>query len=152
MSDYMCAEILIGGKLSKTKREEFLQLISNLSIEDDSYLLSHEKYLEKCLADKMSLSLYDDQTRFGEFEDLEHYCVKNKIIFKRTSSPKYEYEEIIRFHSPGSGDHHICATDAGEPYLKLSELKQFLEQGATLEGVIKSINESNGNVPPIELA
>jgi hypothetical protein len=151
MADYMHAEIQIGGKLAKTKQKKFLRLISGLSINEGCCLLSHKEYLEKCLKDQKSLSLYDDQTRYGEFEELEHFCAENKLTFKRTSSPKYEYEGVIRFLSPESGDHHMCATDAGEPYLKLSELQHFLEQDITLESVIRIANESIGNVPPISI-
>ena len=82
---------------------------------------------------------------------MEAFCIANKLTFNRKSSPKYEYEGQIRFFSPDSGERNISATDAGEPYLKWSELKDYQERGLTLQQVIEKVAEYAGNVPAFEL-
>ena len=57
-----------------------------------------------------------------------------------------------RFFSPDSGDHCIGATDNGETYLKLSELRDYQNQGLSLNEVIERLDEYDGDVPPFELS
>jgi hypothetical protein len=152
MAERMCAHIVIGGKLLKSKLNELLGLIHDLSAEDYWESLANHEYLEKCIANKKPMRLYDYEAFYGEFEELERFCVDNNLTFKRHSSPKYEYEGLIRFFSPDSGDHCIGATDNGEPYLKLSELKDYQDKSLSLDEVIARLDEYDGDVPPFELS
>ena len=113
--------------------------------------MENRDYVEKCINDKKSLILCDYEARYGEFAELEKFCIDNNLTFKRYSSAKYEYEGLIRFFSPNSGDHVIKATDNGEPYLKLFELKEYQEKGLSLDEVIEELEKNNGNVPAFEL-
>ncbi len=151
MADYMAAHIEIGGKLARCKLNEFLSLIEELSAEDDWSSPPNQEYLQKCRDDKKPIVLYDDQARYGEFPELEQFCIANNLTFNRHSSPKYEYEGQIRFFSPDSGEQVIGATDDGEPYLKWSELKDYQDEGLTLQEVIAKVAEYAGNVPAFEL-
>ncbi len=151
MADYMAAHIEIGGKLARCKLNELLSLIEELSAEDDWSSPPNQEYLQTCADENKPLALYDDQARYGEFPELEQFCIANNLTFKRHSSPKYEYEGQIRFFSPDSGEQVIGATDDGEPYLKLSELKDYQEKGLPLQEVIAKVAEYNGNVPAFEL-
>ena len=151
MADYMAAHIEIGGKLARTKLTELLSLIEELSAEDYSSSPPNQEYLQKCADENKPLALYDDQARYGEFPELEQFCIANNLIFKRHSSPKYEYEGQIRFYSPNSDEQVIGATDDGEPYLRLSELKDYQERGLPLQQVIEKVAEYAGNVPAFEL-
>ncbi len=151
MADYMAAHIEIGGKLARTKLNELLSLIHELSAEDYSSSPPNQEYLQKCRDDKKPIVLYDDQARYGEFPELEQFCIENNLTFNRHSSPKYEYEGQIRLHSPDSGEQFIGATDDGEPYLKLSELKNYQERGLSLQEVIEKVAEYDGHVPAFEL-
>ena len=76
----------------------------------------------------------------------------NNLTFNRHSSPKYEYAGQIRFFSPDAGEQVIGATDEGEPYLKLSELKGYQDEGLTLAEVMAKVAESDGHVPAFELS
>ena len=151
MADYMAAHIEIGGKLARCKLNELLSLIEELSAEDYSSSPPNQEYLQKCTDENKPLALYDDQARYGEFPELEEFSIANKLIFKRHSSPKYEYEGQIRLHSPNFGEQVIGATVDGEPYLKWSELKEYQERGSTLQEVIKKVAEYAGNMPAFEL-
>jgi len=151
MADYMAANIEIGGKLPQGKLTELLSLIDDLSAEGYCGSPPNQEFLVKCTDNKKPVVLYDDQARYGEFEELEQFCIKNNLTFKRQSSPKYEYEGQIRFFSPDSGDRVIGATDDGELYLKLSELEEYQKKGLTLPGVIEKLKEYDGNVPSLEL-
>ena len=151
MADYMAAHIEIGGKLARCKLTELLSLIHELSAEDYGSSSPNREYLQICADENKPLALYDDQARYGEFPELEQFCIANKLTFNKKSSPKYEYEGQIKLFSPDSGEQVIGATDDGEPYLKLSELKDYLEMGLTLQEVIAKVAEYNGNVPAFEL-
>ena len=151
MADYMAAHIEIGGKLARCKLNELLSLIEELSAEDDSSSPLNQEYLQTCTDENKPLALYDDQARYGEFPELEQFCIANKLTFNRKSSPKYEYEGQIRFFSPDSGERNISATDAGEPYLVLSELQDYHDEGLTLQEVIEKVAEYAGNMPAFEL-
>ncbi len=151
MADYMAAHIEIGGKLARCKLNELLSLIEELSAEDYGSSSPNQEYLQTCADENKPLALYDDQARYGEFPELEQFCIANNLTFKRHSSPKYEYEGQIRLFSPDSGERVIGATDDGEPYLKWSELKDCRERGLTLQEVIAKVAEYAGNVPSFEL-
>jgi len=151
MADYMAAHIEIGGKLARTKLSELLSLIEELSSEDYGSSSPNQEYLQTCADENKPLALYDDQARYGEFVELEEFCIANNLTFNRKSSPKYEYEGQIRLHSPDSGDKIIGATDEGEPYLKLPELKDYQERGLSLQEVIEKVAEYDGHVPAFEL-
>ena len=151
MADYMAAHIEIGGELARTKLKELVSLIHDLSAEDYWSSPPNQEYLQKCRDDKKPLVLYDDQARYGEFPELEEFSIANNLTFNRHSSPKYEYEGQIRLFSPNSGEQVIGATDEGEPYLKLSQLKDYQDEGLTLQGVIEKVAEYNGNVPAFEI-
>ncbi len=130
---------------------ELLSLIEELSAEDYSSSPLNQEYVQTCTDENKPLALYDDQARYGEFPELEEFCIANNLTFKRHSSPKYEYEGQIRFFSPDSGEQVIGATDDGEPYLKLSELKEYHDKGLTLREVIAKVAEFDGNMPAFEL-
>ena len=151
MADYMAAHIEIGGKLARTKLTELVSLIEELSAEDDSSSPPNQEYLQKCADENKPLALYDDQARYGEFPELEQFCIANNLTFNRRSSPKYEYEGQIKLFSPDPGEQVIGATDEGEPYLKLSQLKDYQERGLTLQQVTEKVAEYAGNMPAFEL-
>ena len=100
MADYMAAHIEIGGKLARWKLNELLSLIEELSAEDDSSSPLNQEYLQTCTDENKPLALYDDQARYGEFPELEQFCIANNLTFNRRSSPKYEYEGQIKVFSP----------------------------------------------------
>ena len=151
MADYMAAHIEIGGKLTRCKLNELLSLIEELSAEDYGSSSPNQEYLQTCADENKPLALYDDQARYGEFPELEQFCIANNLTFNRHSSPKYEYEGQIRLHSPDFGEQVIGATDDGEPYLKWSELKDYLEMGLPHQEVIAKVAEYDGHVPAFEL-
>jgi hypothetical protein len=150
MADHMSAHIVIGGKLSKDKLDEFLGLISELHADNFNGAPAEKKYIMLCSEQKKSLFLADFQARYGEFEALEKFCVINNLCFKRQGSPKREYEGEIRYFSPKTCDFRFGATDNGDPYLNRSELEAYLKKGLTLQEVIDTINKCYSIVPAFE--
>jgi len=86
----------------------------------------------------------------ASFRNWKIFCIANNLTFNRHNSPKYDYEGQIRFYSPDSGDKIIGAIEDGEPYLKLSELKDYQERGLPLQEVIAKVAEYASNVPAFE--
>lgn len=120
MADQIAGQIWIGGQVSRrlkvakgscfTVLEGLIGEINsanvshawgdaNADIEDDAGLL---KYLiEDGLGDGW-LYFCDDEARNGEFEELEAYCRKNGIPFRRVSDSCAEYDaEEMLFIPPG---------------------------------------------------
>ena len=150
MVDYMSAHIVIGGKLSENKINEFCSLISGLHADDFDGALADKKYIRLCSEQKKAVFLADFQARYGEFEALEKFCINNNLCFKRQGSPKDEYEGEIRFFSPEIGDFRFGATDNGDPYLKQSELEAYFEKDLTLQEVIDTIKKCDSEVPAFQ--
>jgi hypothetical protein len=151
MADYMSAHIVIGGKLSENKLDEFCSLILELHADFFDGALADKDYVRLCSEQKKSMFLADFQARYGEFEVLKKFCMDNNLCFKRQGSPKDEYEGEIRFFSPDTGDFRFGATDNGDPYLKLSELETYKKKGLTLQEVIDTIKRCYSIVSAFEL-
>ncbi len=93
MSEYMWAKIEIGGTL---RRSVLTNLLNNfdvappLSEEAGASLPAAATYLVR----------EDDETRWGMFEELEHYLVEQAVPFDRASDGKYEHSPEIRRFRP----------------------------------------------------
>jgi len=107
MSDYMAAEIRIGGKVPARLVPELCEQITSegIAIEMGSIPLRPEtadQLLAACEDHDgvRLLCLYDDQARWGEFEGLEAFMRTHKIAFDRFSEGKYECSaETAHFRS-----------------------------------------------------
>ena len=129
MSDYMAAEIRIGGKVPARLVPELCEQITGegVGIEMGSIPFrpeSADQLLAACEDHDgvRLLCLYDDQARWGRFERLEAFLRKHRIAYDRFSEGKYEYTpEAARFR-PKEGLVLLVTDPSREPIVAASGL------------------------------
>ena len=136
MSDYMPAEIWIGGRVPATLAPQLCEQISSqgASLEwgGGSFTPSEAReLLEACEDDDgvRLLRLYDDQARGGQFEALETFLQEHEIAFSRRSDGKYEYDPEVVESRPGRAPVYWTTDHGGNPTVQVAgllEIEQML--------------------------
>ena len=129
MSDYMAAEIWIGGTISPSLVANLCAAITkqcaSLEWGDAHFSPGTQPDLLEASQEKDGVSLLwlcDDQARWGEFDALERFLWENGITYTRRSDGKYEYDpEVVEFR-PEQGMISLLTNNAGEPVVPVSEL------------------------------
>ncbi len=110
MSEYMSAEIWLGGRISKRLVPRLCKAIAEQNVAVD---WGDSQFCPTTAVDLLSactensegvrlLHLCDDQSRWGEFETLETFLRRHRIGYSRRSEGKWEYEPSrIEFRPPG---------------------------------------------------
>jgi len=161
MSDRYYAHIEIGGILHPDMLEEFIELIesndpsefckSNLEQQDTNScgpLLNSPLESEiKRINGKYTLAFEDSSARYGEFEEIEDWCRKNKLAYRRQSSGYYDSLPCTEWYDPIYTDHahNITCSNGGEALVYLSILKKAVSEGTITE--IIEINDRVTNTP-----
>jgi hypothetical protein len=145
MADRMAAEILIGGKLSRSRAEALCGAIQDQYIALDwgggAYNPQTAEELVAAVEGSTVkdgwLRLTDDEARWGQFERLEEFLREQKIAYDRRSAGKYDYDAEIVSYRPGIGL-FMCLTNlAGEPVAAVSMLKKIEKKLAALVKSLK---------------
>lgn len=140
MSDYIPAEIRIGGKIAKRIVPDLCAVIGTQHIATEwgnaPFKPTTEHELLEARTDGV-LQLYDDEASWGEFDDLEEFLRENDIPYSRQTVAKYEYDaEIVEFR-PGNDPVVLTTLASGEhvvPVAALANVMEAMEQAAqTLE-------------------
>ena len=140
MPDCMPATIYIGGKLRKAKLDELRDLLPPVGDLDEAFRESKPFYGE------------DGDAAWGHFPELEEFCRKNKLTYRRTCDAKYEWDGEVVFWEPGMEEPiSNRATQEGHPYAILPRLKAALEKGDTLCDVVADLSRFDKPVPPLEM-
>ncbi len=130
MSEYMAAEIWIGGKAPAALVPELCRKIGaervGLECGDNSFApAGADELLAACeIVDGVRLlHLFDDQARWGEFRDLEMFLQAHGVAYRRITDGKWDYDpELIEFR-PESGV-VVCATNhSGQPTVDVASLR-----------------------------
>lgn len=99
MSDYMPGKMLIGGEIPKALVNALCDAICNANVYTDfgeyGFNPEGEQDLMANLDESGRIRICDDQAKYGEFMELEAFCVKNGIDFDRQSDGKYEYNPVL---------------------------------------------------------
>lgn len=89
MSDRMWAKICIGGALPESKLEEFKQVVTN------DFGLFDQNWNEYG-----HLIFEDGDVSYGRFEEIEDFCIKNKLSFIRESGTDGQYDPELSVFIP----------------------------------------------------
>ena len=104
MADRFCAQITIGGRLTRRRLPRFLKAIADsrgsLEWGDAPFQPASADELTAALS-AGRLVLCDDQARFGEFENLEAACRRLHLAYTRHSESRYEFEAELVDWRPG---------------------------------------------------
>jgi len=140
MPDCMPAAIYIGGKLSKKKLEELRDILPPVGDLDEAIRKREAFYGE------------DGDAAWGKLEELETFCRKNKLTYRRTSNAKYEWDGEVVFWEPGLKEplSNRC-TQEGNSYATYERLKLLLKSGGTLRDIVDDLSRFEKRIPPLEL-
>jgi hypothetical protein len=94
MGDYFAGDIEIGGKISRKDLNELIEKILEGGLKKDYNFLYTRGELVEAFATQKSVSLCDDQAKYGEFPELEAWLIEHKIPFDRHSDARYEYDAV----------------------------------------------------------
>lgn len=129
MSDYMAAEIWIGGRISPSLVANLCAAITKqcVSLEwgDAHFSPGTQQDLLEARQKKEDVSLLwlcDDQARWCEFDALERFLRENGIAYTRRSDGKYEYDPEVAEFRPEQGTISLLTNNVGEPIVPVSAL------------------------------
>jgi len=130
MSDYMAAEIHIGGKVRRSVVQALCTAItkSGASLEwggGRCHVDTPDELLQARTSDTeepLLLKLYDDQARWGEFSALEAFLQEQGIAYCRWSDGKYDYDPEVDAFQPECGQLSWITNHNRQPIVLASEL------------------------------
>jgi len=116
MADHFPAEIHIGGPIPRDILDELVKEIvaTEASLKGYSEDTVTDESARKAFQEGKIIDLYDDQARYGSFEELENFLVEHEIHFDRHHDSYCEYnaenvycrgnQEILNRPSNQNGD------------------------------------------------
>lgn len=115
MSDRLCAEIRIGGNIPSSLVGELCRVIRDegvgLEWGENGFSPENANDLTKALDDGGMLCLKDAEASWGEFAELERFCVKHGIAFERETEGKYEFDPETSSFRPGMSEALVEVTN-----------------------------------------
>ncbi len=156
MSEYMAAEIHIGGKIRRSVAAALGEVIAASGAgldwgESGFDPAGPDELIASCSADEggpLLLRLRDDQVRWGEFDALEEFLQEHGVPYCRFSEGKYEYDAEAQAFHPDCG---LCCwlTDhQREPLVRVFELTPLVDRLTKLPETIRA----DGGEPAAVLA
>ena len=129
MSEWIAAEIWIGGKIPAALVPELCRLIGEetaLECGEAAFEPTAARELMKARRNEhgtLLLHLVDDQARWGQFEALEQFLEQHGVPFRRRTEGKYQYDpELIEFR-PGLGPLQFMTDHSGRPVVPAAGLQ-----------------------------
>jgi hypothetical protein len=155
MGEYYPGEITIGGKVSAAVLTEFLSEVASAgaSVGDYDGPTFGAKTVEellKVLNEDGHLVLADSQASFGQFDELEAFCIKNDIPFDRHSDAHYEFDAVNVYFRPGmkhpaqvySNNRRDDLMDADEVRTVAKTLARLVEAKASKAKVLAAVGKA----------
>ncbi len=151
MSDSFATQIEIGGKLKLSDLAKFIELASDCATDWDG-VDADESYVLDTAAEQCTVKLFNVESVYGMFEDMEAFCCEHGLTWVRKTEGKYEYNAEIVFWRPRMASTVTLLTtqDGGELIITLSELQTALDVKKTLRKVIREL-DIVPTVPPLEI-
>ncbi len=139
MADNFPGEITIGGKVPANLLEEFLGELDSTGAKVGGYdgaefdaKTAHD--LRQALDENGHLFLADAEARYGQFEELEAFCVQHGISFDRHSDARYEFDAENVYFRPGmKGPLVVRSDNDGDDLLDISLVRPIARE---LVGVV----------------
>jgi hypothetical protein len=125
MSDYLAAQITIGGCISRALAPRLCKLVQAAGLLLDWEEPFAPETAEDLLAGRRAidgewaLQLTDLDAPYGAFPDLEIFLTQHEIPFDRQSDPGHGYDGALVIYRPGAGPTQFVATSSGEPAIQL---------------------------------
>lgn len=140
MPDCMPATVHIGGKLRKAKLDELRALLPPTGDLDEAIKEGKPFYGE------------DGDAAWGHFPELEEFCRKHNLTYRRTSDAKYEYDGEVVLWQPGMKKPiSNAATQNGHVYTTVESLRAALDNGDTLRDVVDDLERFTRPIPAFEV-
>jgi hypothetical protein len=143
MSDRFPGWIYIGGKLRKKNIANLASMLQCLRRDyGESYLDIQEAklYIAETVKKEEALFGCDEDARGGEFEELENFCDKVGLFFRRISDSRYEYDREIKIRNSTGVKTCICSSSE-EPLIPLSTLTSILGHSKTIKQVKEKVKK-----------
>jgi hypothetical protein len=129
MADYFAGQIEIGGPLHSRTLNALIGAIINygrLSLVGYGDVPASDVTLREAFQTGPTVKLYDDQARYGQFDELEEFLVRRHIHFDRLRDARYEYNaELVRYRGRGKPAVFPSNTD-GQMLVKVEEVLRIL--------------------------
>jgi hypothetical protein len=165
MADCFPGEITIGGKIPSALLEEFLGAVTSTyafvgGYEGAPFSGKTAEELRGALDEDGHLRLADPEARYGQFEEMEAFCVRHGIPFDRHSDARYEFDAVNVIFRPGmehpvetaSNNAGDALADAGALRPVVRELARLATAGLTkdelLAAVAKASSDLDALLPP----
>ena len=161
MSERLCAEIWIGGRLSRVQVPEFLKAVSEarVSLEwgDACFTPNTAEELLESLRDGR-LWLCDDQASYGEFPELESACRALGLSYRRHSEGKYEHDAEIVAWRPGMAEplFRVGSNRNQSAYVPVEEVARALKhleagRAGKAKKILRLLCPQVPELPPFEI-
>lgn len=150
MSDYLAAQLTIGGCISRALAPRLCKLITHAGLSLDWGEAPLEPAsVEELLAARRTidgdwlLQLADDDAPYGSFPDLEAFLMKHEIPFDRQTDAGHGYDACLVTYRPRTGKTEWLATSHGQPAVMASPL---WELEAQLQALARTVLKAPRNV------
>jgi hypothetical protein len=138
MSDRFPGEITIGGKLPAALLDEFLGEVASTGAsvggyDGPAFDCKNADDLRQALDTDRHLVLADAEASYGQFEELEAFCVKHGLPFDRHSDAKYEFDSVnVRFRPGMKRPVEVPSDNCGENLTDADKLRPVAKALARL--------------------
>ena len=138
MADRFPGEITIGGKVPSALLEEFLGEVASSGASvgdygDAPFDGRTAEELRGALDEDGHLRLADPEACYGQFDDLEAFCVRHGIPFDRHSDARYEFDAVNVTFRPGMERPVVVASNnAGDSLAEVDGIRSVARELAWL--------------------
>lgn len=150
MGDRTWTGIQFSGVITREVAEGLLEkLRSQYCHCDDGPGEVDELCLEQLTLDTC---FYDEECNYARMEGVEGFCHDNHITFLKTWAAGGGYGEGAELYIAVPGVTIEVSTTDGEAALETTKLKQFRDQGATLDDVLRYLDQVDNfrtHYPPL---
>lgn len=152
MGDRTWTGISFSGHIAKAQAEGLLEeLKGQRCFCDDGPGEIHELCLEQLTLDTC---FYDEECNYATMEGVESFCRDNQITYLKTWAAGGGYGEGAELYIAVPGVTIEVPTADSEAALGTAKLKEFRDQGATLDDVLRYLDQVDNfrkHHPPLEI-
>jgi hypothetical protein len=131
MTEPISAQIWVGGPIPRRLVPELCKTIGDegvsLEWDDTCFQPECEEELVAALEDADGvrlLYLCDNQADYGEFDQLEKFCLREQMTFRRQSDSKIEFDAELVENRPGIGRVRYPTDACGRPFMPLATMAE----------------------------
>ena len=156
MGDYMAASIRIGGTLKASLVSHFIDVVVDqgcqVGLEWDSSGGGTEpsdihEAIDEAIKGKTYLTFSDVEAKSGMFFELEQWCRNNGLSYWRHNSPKYEFECMIEWFTPGMQREADChSTEQESVLVNVEDILGWISDGRTADEIAAKLRADK--MPP----